>query len=399
MNETGLTEEEIRITLKSSKNQDLKYDRVLSSMCTYPHEIAVEAHMQFMESNMGDFGLFRGTYDLENKVLSLLGALLNGSDAVGYMTTGGTESNIQAIRSMRNIFLQKRNNSNQTSEKDPTSKFKRPNLVVPDSAHFSFDKVSDILDVELRKANLDNDLKVSIASVKSLIDENTIGLVAIAGSTEFGQVDPVKELSDIALEKNIFLHIDAAFGGFVLPFLKKTNENRSYEFDFNLPGVTSIAIDPHKMGLSTIPAGALLFREPHQLDSLKADTPYLTVSTQYTLTGTRSGAAVAATYAVMTFLGKEGYRKIVSECMEMTDYLLKKVAEIGIYPLIEPVMNVVALDVPDSDLVRSRLAKEFNWQVSITQNPHGLRLVIMPHVSFAMIDSFVADLKKVLDTF
>jgi tyrosine decarboxylase/aspartate 1-decarboxylase len=171
-----------------------------------------------------------------------------------------------------------------------------------------------------------------------------------------------------------------------------------FDFDFKLPGVTSIAIDPHKMGLSTIPAGVLLFRDPHQLESLKADTPYLTVSTQYTLTGTRSGAAVAATYAVMNYLGKEGYRKTVSRCMELTDYLLDKLAELDIHPLIKPVMNVVALEVPECDLVRSKLAKEFNWQVSITQNPHGLRLVIMPHVSFEMIDSFVADLKKVLDT-
>jgi tyrosine decarboxylase/aspartate 1-decarboxylase len=152
------------------------------------------------------------------------------------------------------------------------------------------------------------------------------------------------------------------------------------------------------MGMSTIPSGVLLFRNPDHLESLKADTPYLTVSTQYTLTGTRSGAAVAATYAVMNFLGKEGYRKTVSRCMELTDYLLASLAEINVYPLIKPVMNVVALEVPEPDVVRSRLAKEFNWQVSITQKPHGLRLVIMPHVTFEMIDSFVQDLKQVLQT-
>lgn len=388
MNEAGLSEEEIRNILNDSKVKDLKYERVLSSMCTYPHKIAVEAHMQFIESNMGDFGLFRGTYDLETKILSSIGNLLHKADAVGYMTTGGTESNIQAIRSMRNLFLE---SPEYRKSANSAQKCARPNLVVPDSAHFSFDKVSDILDLELRKASLDDELKVSIESMKSLIDENTIGLVAIAGSTEFGQVDPIKELSDIALEKNIFLHVDAAFGGFVLPFMEN-----SCDFDFKLPGVTSIAIDPHKMGLSTIPSGVLLFRDSHQLESLRADTPYLTVSTQYTLTGTRSGAAVAATYAVMNYLGKEGYRKTVSKCMELTDYLLEKLAKMDVYPLIDPIMNVVALEVPKCDLVRSRLAEEFNWQVSITQNPHGLRLVIMPHVSFEMIDSFVADLKKVL---
>ncbi|WP_340820002.1 tyrosine decarboxylase MfnA [Methanolobus sp. WCC4] len=380
MNEKGLEREEIISVLNKSKSEDLKYNRVLSSMCTYPHEIAIHAHMQFMESNMGDFGLFRGTYDLEVSVLRSLGELLHHPEVSGYMTTGGTESNIQAIRSMRNIFQRK-------------DKCHKPNLVVPDSAHFSFDKVSDILDIELRKATLDKDLKVSIDSVRSLIDDNTIGMVAIAGSTEFGQVDQIDILSDIALENNIFLHVDAAFGGYVLPFLEE-----QHDFDFKLPGVTSIAIDPHKMGLSTIPAGVLLFRDPGQLESLRADTPYLTVSTQYTLTGTRSGAAVAATYAVMNFLGKEGYRKIVADCMEATYYLLDRLAEIGIYPLIEPVMNVVALDIPKADLIRSTLAKDFNWQVSITQNPHGLRLVIMPHVTIEMIDSFVQDLRTVLET-
>jgi tyrosine decarboxylase/aspartate 1-decarboxylase len=380
MKETGLSEEEIRNILNDSKEQDLKYEHVLSSMCSYPHRIAVQAHMQFIESNMGDFGLFQGTYNLEKEVLSMLSHLLHHPDASGYTTTGGTESNIQAIRSMRNLFLQR-------------SSCDKPNLIVPDSAHFSFDKVSDILDVELRKASLDEDLRVSVDSVKSLIDENTIGLVGIAGSTEFGQVDPIDKLSEIALKNNLFLHIDAAFGGFVLPFLEE-----AYEFDFELQGVTSIAIDPHKMGLSTIPSGVLLFRSSDFLESLKADTPYLTVSTQYTLTGTRSGAAVAATYAVMNFLGKEGYRKIVAQYMELTHYLLKKLADIDVHSLIEPVMNVVALEVPKPDIIRSKLAKEFNWQVSITQNPHGLRLVIMPHVTFEMIDSFVQDLKQVLQT-
>ena len=380
MNEKGLERKEIISILDQSKSQDFKYNRVLSSMCTYPHEIAVEAHIQFIESNMGDFGLFKGTYNLEKEVLSMLSHLLHHPDAAGYTTTGGTESNIQAIRSMRNLFIQ-------------SSKCEKPNLVVPDSAHFSFDKVSDILNVELRKASLDDNLRVSIDSVLSLIDENTIGLVAIAGSTEFGQVDPIKKLSEIARKKKIFLHVDAAFGGFVLPFL-----DESYEFDFMLPGVTSIAIDPHKMGLSTIPSGVLLFRNPDYLESLRADTPYLTVSTQYTLTGTRSGAAVAATYAVMKLMGKEGYRKTVSQCMELTRYLLDRLAEINVHPLIEPVMNVVALEVPESDLVRRKLAKEYNWQVSITQNPHGLRLVIMPHVTVEMIDSFVEDLKRVLQT-
>ncbi len=380
MNEIGLHEEEILSLLNDAKIKDFNYDRVLSSMCTTPHRIAVKAHMQFIESNMGDFGLFRGTHKMEEEVIRMTGDMLHCSSAEGYLTTGGTESNIQALRSMRNLH----------ERKYPDC---RLNVVVPRSAHFSFDKVSDILDIEVRKVPLESDLKISVAAMQSLIDENTVGLVAVAGSTEFGQVDPIGKISELALEHNLPLHIDAAFGGFVLPFLPE-----EHMFDFSLQGVTSIAIDPHKMGLSTIPSGILLFREFKHLNCLKAHAPYLTVDSQYTMTGTRSGAAVAATFAVMKFLGKEGYRGIVGKCMEMTRHLVRKASDIGIEPVIDPVMNVVVLQVPEPAMVRATLSSEYNWHVSITRDPKALRLVIMPHMSCEMIDMFMADLAKVLDS-
>jgi len=375
MNENGLNEKEVLSLLNKAKSNDLQYNHVLSSMCTYPHEIAVKAHVKFIESNMGDFGLFQGTYNMEQEIIKMLGNMLHCSTVNGYLTTGGTESNIQAIRSMRNSHI-----------------VNDPNIVVPESAHFSFDKIADILNIKVKKADIDDELKVCLDSVESLIDDNTVGLVGIAGSTEFGQVDPISDLSKIAVDNNLFLHIDAAFGGFVLPFLPK-----SEQFDFSLTGVSSLAIDPHKMGLSTIPSGVLLFRDMEDLIHLKADTPYLTIDTQYTLTGTRSGATVAATYAVMKYLGNEGYRKIVSRSMDLTDYFVKSVKEIGIYPVIDPIMNVIALDVPEPAKLRSKLSKEYNWQVSIAQKPAALRIVMMPHMDFETIDLFVGDLQKALD--
>jgi tyrosine decarboxylase/aspartate 1-decarboxylase len=318
--------------------------------------------------------LFPGTAELESKVIRIMGKLFGKSEAKGYITTGGTESNIQALRAARNL-----------------KKKKKPNIIVPESAHFSFDKISDLLGIEIRKGTLDKKLKIDIESVECLIDNNTIGIVGIAGSTEFGQIDPIGELSKIALEKDLFLHVDAAFGGFVIPFLDKR-----YDFDFSLPGVASLTADPHKMGLGTIPAGGLLFREESCYNNLKIDTPYLATTTQHSLTGTRSGAAVAATYAVMMHLGKEGYRKIVKRCMDMTDYLVKRAAEYGIQPLLEPVMNVVALDLPRSEEIRDRL-REKGWMTSITRNPRALRLVIMPHLSEENLELFIQDLGEVLD--
>src|SRR5574341_628732 len=311
MNQRGLSEKEVLSLLNSAKLRDIPYERVLSSMCTRPHPIAIKAHMQFIESNLGDFGLFSGTIDLEERAIHLMGSLLGCPTACGYITTGGTESNIQALRTARNLVNKK-----------------HPNVIVPSSAHFSFDKIADLLGVEIRKADLDKEFKVDTDSVKRLIDDSTIAIVGIAGSTEFGQIDPIDELADIASSRDVFLHVDAAFGGFVIPFLEK-----KYNFDFSVEGVTSITADPHKMGMSTIPAGGLLFRDETCLQPLEIDTPYLTIRAQHSLTGTRSGAAAAAAYAVMIHLGRDGYKKIIRRCMEMTERLVEGVEEFGVKPL------------------------------------------------------------------
>jgi tyrosine decarboxylase/aspartate 1-decarboxylase len=214
--------------------------------------------------------------------------------------------------------------------------------------------------------------------------------VGIAGSTEFGQIDPVGKLAEIALVNNLFLHVDAAFGGFVIPFLDK-----KYDFDFSVKGVASITADPHKMGLSTIPAGGLLFKEEACLQPLEIDTPYLTIRAQHSLTGTRSGAAVAAAYAVMMHLGREGYRKIVKRCIKMTHRLIAGTREFGIEPLIEPVMNIVALDVPDLEEIRKKLRSK-GWVTSLTRTPRAMRLIIMPHLSEENLELFISDFGECL---
>lgn len=371
MDQKGLLEKDVLSMLDKARSKDTSYDKVLSAMCTTPHPVAVKAHMQFIESNLGDFGLFQGTKELEEKVISLMGGLLGDPHACGYITTGGTESNIQALRAARNL-----------------SGKRRPNVIVPSSAHFSFDKVADLLGIDIRKADLDTEIKVDIGSVESLIDDNTAAIVGIAGSTEFGQIDPIDELAELANSHDLFLHVDAAFGGFVVPFLDK-----KYDFDFSVSGVSSITSDPHKMGLSTIPAGGLLFREKACLLPLEIDTPYLTIRKQHSLTGTRSGAAVAAAYAVMTHLGKDGYKKIVDRCMKMTHRLVNEVQEFGLTPFIDPVMNIVALDVPDLDEVRKRLRSR-GWFTSITRSPRAMRLVIMPHLTDEALTLFISDLKE-----
>jgi tyrosine decarboxylase/aspartate 1-decarboxylase len=151
------------------------------------------------------------------------------------------------------------------------------------------------------------------------------------------------------------------------------------------------------MGLCTIPAGGLLFRDPSHLHKLQTDTPYLTLDTQYSLSGTRTGAAAAATYAVMKYLGWDGYNQMVDRCMKLTNNLVKRASEFGVKPLMDPVMNVVVLDVGDVKRVRKELSVK-GWSTSITRDPMALRLVIMPHLNEVVMEKFLQDLEQVCRT-
>ncbi len=368
----GRSEEEVLSELSKFLSMDVPYSRVLSSMCTNPHPIAVKAHCMFVRSNLGDPGLFPGTAEVERKLISILAGFFGDENARGYVTSGGTEGNIQAMRAARNV-----------------SGIRNGNVVVPESAHFSFLKVGDLLGLEIRKAKLDEDYRVDLGEVERLIDDRTIALVGIAGTTELGQVDDIRSLSKIAEERGIFLHVDAAFGGFVLPFLGIK------DFDFRVKGVCSLTADPHKMCMATIPSGVLLFRREEYLRSLDIETPYLTSAKQCTLTGTRPGSGAVSAYAVIRHLGFEGLGRIVRECMRVTR-LLKEELESYLTPVIEPVTNVVCFRCR-AEKLKAELLKE-GWYVSTIRRPEAIRCVIMPHVTESVALEFASCVKRVLSS-
>ncbi|MCK9276870.1 MAG: tyrosine decarboxylase MfnA [Methanoculleus sp.] len=360
MREHGCPEEDLFSFLSSKRREDLGYRNILSSMCTPPHPVAARAHAMFLETNLGDPGLFPGTAALEELLVQRLGALMHHPGAGGYATSGGTESNIQAFR------IAKKRKS-----------VKSPNVVVPASSHFSFQKACDILGLEMRTAPLDDQFRIDTETLEGLIDRNTVALVGIVGTTEYGVVDPIACLSDLAEDRDTFLHVDAAFGGMVIPFL-----DRPVPFDFRLPGVDSISVDPHKMGMSTIPAGCLLVRNPRWFSCLNVDTPYLTVKQECTLAGTRPGASVAAAFAVLEYLGMDGMRAVVAGCMENTRRLIEGMETLGYQRAVTPDVNVATFSCDRAPA---------GWRVSRTRAGH-MRIVCMPHVTRDVIEAFLGDM-------
>jgi len=383
LKEKGLPKTLVLQQLKSKLEEDFTYDsgKILGSMCTKPHAFAKQIYMKCLEKNLGDPGLFPATAELEREAIQLLGSLLSNPSACGHFVSGGTEANIMALWAARNL-----------------SKKTRNEVIAPVSAHYSFDKAADLLGLKLIKVKLDERFQVDIAAVKDAVTSKTLALVGVAGSTDLGIVDSITELSEIALAHRLYLHVDAAFGGFVLPFFKELGYP-SFDFDFKLSGVCSITVDPHKMGLAPIPAGGILFRDEAIMKSVSVEIPYLAGGNtkQSTIVGTRSGASAVAVWALLTHLGREGYKAVVKRCMNLTSKLAEGIEKMDKVSLVtKPVMNVVGIksNVIDVRLIAQKL-REKGWAVSVF--PNHIRIAVMPHIKLAHVQSFLKDLKKIIN--
>lgn len=368
------------LKLRLSKDFTFKSGRIVGSMCTEPHPFARKVYALYLEKNLGDSGLCPNVAKLEKETVQMIGSMLSNSEASGHIVTGGTEANILALWAARRL-----------------SKKKRGEVIVPVSAHCSFDKAADMLGLKIVKVGLNNKFQVDIKAVNKALGPKTIAIVGVAGTTGLGVVDPIEELSKIALENKVYLHVDAAFGGFVLPFLKELYNVPN--FDFALQGVCSITVDPHKMGLAPIPAGGILFRNENIRKVVTWKISYLAggENEQSTLVGTRSGASVIAVWALLKHLGLEGYKRIVERCMRLTWKLVEEIRRVDGFDIVtEPTMNIVGLksEVFDIRKVAQKLRLK-GWAVSLF--PSHIRIVVMPHIREKHVESFAKDLKAVAE--
>ncbi len=372
--EKGLPKGEVERALQEARQRDMSYasGRILSSMCTIPHEAAVKAFVDFLSTNLGDPGLFQGTKQLERQAIADIATLLGCGGAKGFIVSGGTEANITALWVAREL-----------------AGVQKPEVVLPETAHFSFEKAARMLRLRLVYARTLDDSSVDVEDVRRKLTARTAAVVGVAGNTEYGGVDDIEALSEIAQEHGTYLHVDAAFGGFVLPFLRELGY-RVRDFDFSVPGVCSITVDPHKMGLAPIPAGCILFRGEEMLEAVQVESPYLSMPVQCTLLGTRSGASAAAVFAVLKSLGREGYRRVVEECMRNTLMLRERLLSLG-FRVREPWMNILVFEHPAFDVVAE--LRQRGWAVSRTRAGEA-RLVLMPHVRREHLEELLSLLEE-----
>ncbi|MHA1651931.1 MAG: tyrosine decarboxylase MfnA [Candidatus Helarchaeota archaeon] len=385
MEAEGISEEEVfNQILDTLQANDMSYDsgRILGSMCTKPLELTIKLYQKFFDRNLGDPGLWKGTWKLEREAIKILGTLLHNPDATGYIVTGGTEANIMAMRIARNSHFNG-----------------HPEIIVPYSAHASFDKAADLMRLKIIKIPLTSEYTVDTEAVEEAISKNTVAIVGIAGTTALGVVDPIDKLSEIALDHGIYLHVDAAFGGLVLPFLAKMGYHVP-PYDFLLEGVQSITADPHKMGLGPIPSGGILFRSDEILKKNHYEIPYLAGGNirQATIVGTRSGFAAIATWAIFKYLGEKGYIKIVRRCMKLTNLLKEELKKVDGIRVVNdpPQMNVLGFTSDYNLHIIDKRLREKGWALGAF--PNLLRIVIMPHIKKCHVENFVRDLESIVQS-
>ncbi|MHA1924619.1 MAG: tyrosine decarboxylase MfnA [Candidatus Thorarchaeota archaeon] len=387
LNEQGLDEGTVVDELNSLIESDITYfsGHPIASMSTIPHRLGAEVFSKTMEKNAGRLHTFEGSARVEQEVIEMIGNLLHLDSPYGTTSSGGTESNILAMLAMR----------------ESKKKIKEPEIIAPKTVHSSIDKAAWILGIKLIKTAVDRQFKASLRPLEKRISKNTVGIIATAGTTYLGQIDPIDEIGKIAREHRIPMHVDAAFGGFVIPFLKDLGLG-NHLFDFEIKGVTSISIDPHKMGLAPIPVGCLIFRSMRHLSVVTKKIPYLprASSKQSSILGTRPAASILATWAIMRHLGRIGYREMVRSCMTRTQLGQERIEENPLLSLaIEPVMNILGIkskEVP-LDAIVNQMEKR-GWRMATSPLPPSLRFVVMPHVTTGAMNAFFNDLDEVSTT-
>jgi len=367
-----MEKDQILKKLRDLREKDPKFSdgRIISSVSTEPLDFAVEAFNIFSDTNALDVNIFPEVQKLEREIIDWFGTALKNPEIDGYVTTGGTEANIAAL------FVAKKMNP------------ARKEILVPESAHYSIKRAAELMDLEIKWIKLDENFRADITDLESKISKDTLAVVATAGTSSLGVVDPIEEINSLC--KDLFFHVDAAFGGFILPFM----ENAPC-IDFSLENIDSITIDPHKMGMNLIPAGAILFRDKSYLERIKVSPPYLSFSTS-TISGSRSGGAIASVWATINYLGFDGYRKIVRDCLKNTEFLCKEIEKIdGVELVRKPDINVVGIRIKNMESVSTELIKR-GWDIMPDPESGSARVVVMPHVTETVIKNLVSDLKDIL---
>jgi glutamate/tyrosine decarboxylase-like PLP-dependent enzyme len=394
----GLTRDQVLAQLAALKTDDRKWEEGKVFGLVYDagpdhHSLLRDAMALFEAENglnvLAFPSLGQMSHDLVRITATLLGAddPRSGGEVTGFLTSGGTESLLQACVVARDHARARG--------------VARPTIVCATSAHAAFTKAAGLFDVEVIRVPVDTDYRVDLSAMERAIDERTAMLVASAVSYPQGVIDDVSAIAALATSRGLLCHVDACMGGFFLPFLTELG-HCDVPFDFTVDGVTSMSADLHKYGYASKGASVVLYRTAalarHQVFMTEDWLGGFYAST--TMAGTKPAGPIAAAWASVMHLGHDGLLTLTSDTYGAARTIIEWV---DAHPKLElrgnPAMSVFAFGAANDDdldiFAVSEVLSRSGWHVDRQRHPDSLHLTVHAG-SVKAADAFVADLSAAI---
>jgi sphinganine-1-phosphate aldolase len=308
---------------------------------------------------------------------------LNGAEPAGMVTSGGSASIAQAVLAYREEGREARG-------------IDRPNIVKPETGHVAFDKACHLFGVEMRRAEIDPETTlVRPETVAELIDDNTVAIVGSAGNYGYGTIDPIAELGELAMERGVGLHVDGCLGGYLLPFGEELGLPIP-AFDFRVPGVTTISADTHKYGYGLKGTSTLLFRDRELRNRCYFFMPDWSGGKYFSpgMEGSRSDGLLAATWASLVSIGREGYREYAKRIFDTSAAMQEAVRSHQELRIMGEPTFLFAFTSDEFDIYHvNDEMKRRGWRLNGLQYPNALHMAVTrPQTRPGIVEEFATDL-------
>ncbi len=352
----------LREILERTSSMPRHEDGILGSMTTAPEPEATAVFRRFIHVNANDPWLYPAVSELEKEAVAMLGEVLGCSGCSGMITSGGTEANIAALYLAREAGYGR--------------------VYATAAAHDSVRKAAKLLRMEYVEVPM-KDYRIDPEALDKLMGEKGEGVVvATMGTTGVGTVDPIEAVAEVAAKNGSVVHVDAAYGGFIVPPLKGWEG-----LGFGNDAVVSATIDPHKFG-APIPAGGLVVKSREWLSPLIFEAKYMPSGEQLGLLGTRPGASIVATWALLKKLGRSGIAERAARLMGMARWVYSRLSAAGVALVAEPEVPIVCVKTRRESVVIDALRGLglYLYRCGVVK---GVRAVMMPHVTYSHLTRLV----------
>lgn len=367
---------------KSVFSQDasfLKDAPFLSTLIKNPNHIGVHTL-----GNSEPF--FQGTQKLEEELINICAhdVLHGAKDEAfdGYVASGGTEANLQAIWIYRNYFNRFKG-------------YKNEEICVLTSVdnHYSMDKAGNVFCLPVQKVNVDEKTRlISEATVREAVEvqkkKGIKAFIVVANmmTTMFGSIDEPEFYTSVLEGEGLdyFIHVDGAYGGFYFPFSQK-----EHHLDFRNPKITSITLDAHKMVQTPYGTGLFVIRKGWIEHAITEEASYV-AGQDFTLSGSRSGANAVAVWMILTKYGPYGWMEKIFVLQKRTAWTCDRLDELGIKYYRHPSSNIITIN---EEFVTEEIAHKFGLVPDNHHNPKWYKIVIMDHVTIEKLSELIEDLK------